>query len=95
MLSGKLAIERADNGWILSWYEKRKSATVTVDECREVYEDAGEFLARVAQVVGAQVYESAGTLAHSEQLHGSANPAVDPDVADLMPDGAPQSAYAE
>lgn len=100
MLSGKLAIERADNGWIMSWWEKRSSLVATVEEHREVFDDAGQFLARVSQLVGIAILVDSdgrfvGDFAKHDETHGSANPAIDPDVADLMPEGAPQSAYVE
>jgi hypothetical protein len=100
MLNGKLGIERADNGWILTWFESRKDFTTTVESSREVFTDATACLQRVAEVVGMVSGQAAAraldaaiqAVAH----HDSAgfNPAVDPDVAELMPDHAPSTAYA-
>lgn len=86
MLSGKLAIEKADNGWIIAWYEKRQDFTVTVDEHREVYEDARDLLSRVAGIIGATI---------PEEHRAPNNPAIDPDVAGMIPENAPPSAYTE
>lgn len=36
-----------------------------------------------------------GDIAKHDETHGSSNPALDPDVADLMPENAPQSAFVE
>ena len=98
MLNGKLGIEKADNGWILSWYETRRDVTTTVEGSREVFTDAQECLTRIAEIVGMQVGPAAARAvcglaeAHAADSAGF-NAAVDPDVAELMPDHAPASAY--
>lgn len=98
MLNGKLGIEKADNGWILSWYETRRDVTTTVECSREVYSDAFECLARIAEIAGMQTGPAAARAvcalaeAHASDSAGF-NPAVDPDVAEMMPDHAPSTAY--
>lgn len=99
MLNGKLGIERADNGWILTWFENRKDFTTTVESSREVYTNAQECLQRVAEVVGMVSGEAAARAldaavqAASHADSAGFNAAVDPDVAELMPDHAPPSVY--
>jgi hypothetical protein len=102
MLNGKLSIERADNGWILSWYETRKSLTTTIDPCREVFADAFECLLRLSEVVGIvagaaaarAVCELAESHAQSEDSGGPVNPATDPDVQAYAAPGCPDSVMA-
>lgn len=105
MLNGKLGIERADNGWILSWFETRTDFTKTVESSREVYSDAFECLARIAEIAGMVSGEAAARavcdmaevhVEHNAHVDSAGfNPAVDPDVAALIPDNAPQSAFTE
>jgi hypothetical protein len=99
MLNGKLGIERADNGWILSWYETRRDVTTCVEGSREVYSDAFDCLSRIAEVAGIVSGEAAaravcGMVESAHIDSAGQDPAVDDDVAALMPDHAPPAAYA-
>jgi len=78
ILNGSLKLDRADNGFILAWYEGTVSR-------REVYEDAGDLFERISQLLDIPDTEIERT------YH---NPAVDPDIADMMPDNAPPSVFA-
>jgi hypothetical protein len=76
ILNGKVSLERADNGFILSWYEGTASH-------REVFEDGGDLINRLSELLTFSI----------EVERTYHNPAVDPDIAAMMPDGAPESAY--
>ena len=92
MLSGKLNVERADNGWKLFWFEQ-------ITPHAEVYEGATACIQRIAEVIGMQVGAGAARaftdlVEGYEPTYTGPAPAADPVLAEMLPPNAPPNALA-
>lgn len=90
MLNGKLNVSRADNGFILSWYDGKD-----MSPRNEVYSIPNAFsgLCRIAEIIGVEA-GAAAARQFLETAQAACDPSVDPDVAEMMPDHAPPSSFA-
>ena len=83
MLNGKLSIERADNGWSLSWYDNLVPHW-------EVYLDGYDCLCKLAEVVGMVAGPAAArALLGAAEATQHVDPATDNEVAEYSAPGTP------
>ncbi len=86
MLNSRLTIERADNGWVASWYD----GAPTFTPHREVFSEPVAFFNRLSELMGILGGAAAArALLAAAELSCHVDPATDPDAAAIAAPGTP------